>query len=77
MNIKKKGIAGCWKRETGRDALLNMSSFSTDENTYICDQAPFQLIAYWVIFHAFLSSADFFSKLTFRKYHQKVKQFGP
>ena len=29
MNIKMKGIAGRWKRATGRSALLNMSSFST------------------------------------------------
>ena len=40
-----------------------------------------ELIAYWVIFHAFLSSADFFqNKLfekIFQKYHQNVKQFGP
>ena len=39
------------------------------------------LIAYWVIFHAFLSSADFFQinflKKFFQEYHQNVKQFGP
>ena len=36
-----------------------------------------------IIFHAFLSSADFFffkiyfSKKSFQEYHQNVKQFGP
>ena len=39
-----------------------------------------QLIAYWVIFHDFLSSVFFF-KINFLKkfveeYHQNVKQFG-
>ena len=29
MNIKKRGIAGRWKRATGRRDLLNMSSCST------------------------------------------------
>ena len=36
--------------------------------------------AYWVILHAFLSSADFFKinffKKFFQEYHQNVKQFG-
>ena len=39
-----------------------------------------ELFAPWVIFHAFLSSADFFKinffKKFFQEYHQSVKQFG-
>ena len=40
------------------------------------------IFACWVILHAFLSSVDFFFKLTFSKkifqeYHQSVKQFDP
>ena len=39
-------------------------------------------VAFWVISHAFLPSADFFFKINFLKkffqeYHQNVKQFGP
>ena len=39
-----------------------------------------KLFACWVIFHAFLSYADFFQnhffKKFFQEYHQSVKQFG-
>ena len=43
--------------------------------------SKYKFFDYWVILHAFLSSADFF-KITFfenflQEYHQCVKQFGP
>ena len=41
MNIKKKGIAGRWKRATGCCALLNMSSCSTDHLSLIVRKPVF------------------------------------
>ena len=34
-----------------------------------------EFYARWVILHVYLLSADFFSKLTFSKYHPSIKQF--
>ena len=44
MDMKKKSIAGRWKRATGHCALLNMSSCSTDHSSEIkdivCERIP-------------------------------------
>ena len=68
-----------------RSSLIRLCSFFLHLN--ICKRALqnklaeiFQLFAYLIILHAFLSSADFFQNQLFKKffqqYHQSAKQFG-